>query len=135
MKIYFLKIGNTNICLKEYKKKQIITIKNKDLDKNINKIKKEFLEDKTKVFVCSTNKRVFEKIKALFPLVKFHYNNKIENNIDYSFINKKQIGIDLYYSIEYLSRIKDDFFYFSFGTFYAECFIKNKKLIGINIMN
>ncbi|MGL5520048.1 MAG: hypothetical protein ACRDBR_01300 [Metamycoplasmataceae bacterium] len=135
MKIYFLKIGNTNICLKEYKKKQIIIIKNKDLDKSINKIKKEFSEGKIKVFVCSTNKKLFEKIKAFFPSVKFYYNNKIKNNIDYSFINKKQIGIDLYYSIEFLSRIKDNFFYFSFGTFYAECFIKKKKLIGINIMN
>ncbi|MGL4183858.1 MAG: hypothetical protein ACRCRP_01870 [Metamycoplasmataceae bacterium] len=135
MKIFFLKIGNTNICLKEYKKKQIITIKNKNLYESIDKIKKKFLEEKIKVFVCSTNKKIFTKIKEIFPFVKFYYNNKIKNNIDYSFINKNQIGIDLYYSIEFLSRIKSNFYYFSFGTFYAECYIENKKLIGINIMN
>ncbi|MGL5438698.1 MAG: hypothetical protein ACRDA7_03090 [Metamycoplasmataceae bacterium] len=135
MKIFFLKIGNTNTCLKEYNKKTIIKINNKFLDININKIKPKFSNNKIKVFVCSTNKEIFKKIKSYFPLIKFYCNKKIEDNIDYSLINKKQIGFDLYYSIEFLSRLKESFLFFSFGTFYAECSIENKKLIGINIMN
>lgn len=131
-KVLILKIGNTNLAysLIDNDKINICSINDflANIEKNISIFQKY-----QKIYICSTNKPIVKILKQnikseliINPFLK-------KEKLDYSKLEKKQLGTDLYYALEFLAEKQKDFDFISLGTYSVFIKVCNFKIDLIKI--